>query len=566
MERGTQARAIHLSPELALPLDVVTQRLAFLARTGAGKTYAAGKLVEELLDNGAQVVVLDPVGNWYGLRLAADGKSPGIPIPVVGGEHGDLPLDAAGGALIADLVVEQGVSLVVDVSMFRKGQRRGFVTAFAEQLFHRKKSQRSPLHIVLEEAQAFCPQKVQHGEERMLGAVEDIIKLGRNYGVGVSLISQRPQAVNKDALNQAEILVVLQMNGPQERAALKAWITEHGVDVVKELEEVPRLPVGTAFVWSPQFLRFFGRVAIGQKRTFDASATPKFGASISSRSLVPVDLGELRAAMERLGASKDDDAGHGDGVKALRRRVAALEEELRVARAVPPAPSVPPVDLDWLRTMVAHARTTLDEIAGAIDAKVVAAAATSSTPTQRVVDQAQRPPAAPRLASQLKLGARVMLDTLASFHPRALSRRQLATLARMSPTSGTFSDYLSSLRRAGFIVDTDNDLTLTITPAGIANAIAARPASTKDLVARWSSKLKAGARRMLDALVARHPTGLSRVALAAAAGIVPTSGTFSDYLSSLRRNGLIDERGRYVFASPSLFMATEDVRAAGGTR
>jgi len=47
----------------ALPLDAVTQTLAFIARKGAGKTYAAGKLVEELLGAGAPVVVLDPVGN-----------------------------------------------------------------------------------------------------------------------------------------------------------------------------------------------------------------------------------------------------------------------------------------------------------------------------------------------------------------------------------------------------------------------------------------------------------------------------------------------------------------------
>ena len=46
------------------------------------------------------------------------------------------------------------------------------------------------------------------GQERMLGAMEDIIKLGRNYGIGVSLLSQRPQSVNieqvADLLGAAE--------------------------------------------------------------------------------------------------------------------------------------------------------------------------------------------------------------------------------------------------------------------------------------------------------------------------------------------------------------------------
>src|SRR5262245_5885174 len=100
------SRTLELAPSLALPLDAATQTVAFIARKGAGKTYTAGKLVELLLDATVQVVVLDTVGNWYGLRLAADGKSKGYDIPVLGGLRGDIPLDPAGGALIADIVVE----------------------------------------------------------------------------------------------------------------------------------------------------------------------------------------------------------------------------------------------------------------------------------------------------------------------------------------------------------------------------------------------------------------------------------------------------------------------------
>lgn len=33
---------LKISPELSLPADAVTQKIAFLARSGAGKTYAAG--------------------------------------------------------------------------------------------------------------------------------------------------------------------------------------------------------------------------------------------------------------------------------------------------------------------------------------------------------------------------------------------------------------------------------------------------------------------------------------------------------------------------------------------
>lgn len=87
-------RSLHLSSGLALPLDTVTQKLAWLGVTGSGKTYGASKLAELLWHAGAQIVVVDPVGVWYGIRLAKNGKKPSaITIPIFGGLHGDVPLE-----------------------------------------------------------------------------------------------------------------------------------------------------------------------------------------------------------------------------------------------------------------------------------------------------------------------------------------------------------------------------------------------------------------------------------------------------------------------------------------
>ena len=80
---------ISLSKDLHLPADAVTQKQAFLGMSGSGKTYGAGVFVEGLLSMGAQVVVLDVVGNWYGLRIAAKGSGDGFKIPVFGGDHGN---------------------------------------------------------------------------------------------------------------------------------------------------------------------------------------------------------------------------------------------------------------------------------------------------------------------------------------------------------------------------------------------------------------------------------------------------------------------------------------------
>ena len=53
------------------------------------------------------------------------------------------------------------------------------------------------------------PQRVFKGQERMLGAFEEIAEVGRNFGIGLFLISQRPQKINKDVLNFADNLLGL---------------------------------------------------------------------------------------------------------------------------------------------------------------------------------------------------------------------------------------------------------------------------------------------------------------------------------------------------------------------
>ena len=47
-----------IAKDLRLPIDAVTQKAAFMGRTGSGKTYGATKLAELMLDAGAQVVAI----------------------------------------------------------------------------------------------------------------------------------------------------------------------------------------------------------------------------------------------------------------------------------------------------------------------------------------------------------------------------------------------------------------------------------------------------------------------------------------------------------------------------
>src|SRR6266508_2729744 len=167
---------LRIAENLTLPRDAVTQTFAILAKRGVGKTYTASVFVEEIIKAVLPVVVIDPVGVWWGLRASADGKGPGLPIVIAGGDHADVPITPGGGEAVARLVVEENLSLVIDLSLLRKHERIHFMTDFAETLYHLNRTAR---HLVLDEADAFAPQRPMQGEQRMLGAMDDIVRRGR---------------------------------------------------------------------------------------------------------------------------------------------------------------------------------------------------------------------------------------------------------------------------------------------------------------------------------------------------------------------------------------------------
>lgn len=314
-----------LSRDLHLPSSAVTQRQAFLGLPGSGKSYAATKEAELMYDVGAQFVAIDPVGIWYGLRL--DGKGKGLPIPVFGGLRGDIPLEPTSGAMMADLIVDRRLTCVLDVSQFEHDTDKArFATGFAARFFWRMKASPSAVHVFLEECQEFVPQNPAKGEETMLHNFVRMTKLGRNYGIGMSLISQRPQEINKKALNLTECLFAFQMSGSHERKAIRDWVQAVGADE-KILDVLPTLEVAHAHVYSPRWLRVSKTVKIGEKRTADVSSTPSVGQStIQSKPLAKIDLELIRKEMaSTIERAKADDP------KALRAEIAKLKKEVSSA-------------------------------------------------------------------------------------------------------------------------------------------------------------------------------------------------------------------------------------------
>lgn len=566
---------VRLSHDLSLPVDAVTQKQAFLGMSGSGKTYGAGVFVEGLLVMGAQVVVLDVVGNWYGLRIAAKGSGDGFKIPVFGGDHGDIPLEPTGGAIIADAVVDYGISAVLDLHLFRKNQRKQFMTDFAEQLFHRKKSSKSPLHVVLEECQMYIPQKTFKGEERMLGAMEDLCKLGRNYGIGYSLISQRPQAVNKDVVNQTGTVYAFRMTGPQERKVMEGWLSEQTGSIGGDMiESLPFLENGECWVWSPQWLKVFKRVHIAKKQTFDASATPVFGAKAEkAKALAPVDLEQLKKAMaSTIEKAKADDP------KTLKVEIVRLRAELAKGQKPQTVETIKEIsvldkrDIERLEGWTAKAEELAGKLsAAAKDIRVAlgklqpfrinpAQGLPSDLPKRAPRHHVAHPASRSVTAGDQKMSTsqQRILNALAwaeGIGLAYLDKTQLALMADQSPTSGGYFNNLGTLRTAGMI-EYPGAGTAMLTEHGRAYADAVDvPTTSEALQDMLCRKLSGSQASILRSLIASYPNEMRKEDLAAATGQSPTSGGYFNNLGRLRSLGLIDyPRPGFVVAKSVLFI------------
>ena len=604
-------RLLRIAKDLALPLDAVTKAFGVVAARGAGKSYTASVMTEQLIKAGQHVVVIDPLGVWWGLRSSGDGRHEGLPIVIFGGDHADVPLDPGSGEMIADLVINEHLSVILDIGRFNKAEQVRFVTAFAVRLYQRN---RRPLHLMLDEADMFAPQRPMHGEERMLGAMEDLVRRGRARGLGMTLITQRSAVINKNVLSQVDTLVALRTFAPQDRKAIEAWVEVHGDKKGRDevLASLATLKIGEAWFWSPGWLGILKRIQVNRRETFDSSATPKVGVRIREpKRLAQVDLtrikDQLASTIER--AKREDPRELQVQVAGLKRHVEELKHQLgetirlqkhteiveeKVVRTVEKkVPWLGRREIQAVRSLsaqiyslVEHVRKLenlwggvpsitnhLEGLADRVESPIreamksvqrMGGVSIGAKPAQELPKWAQTKPLPPLVKpmtrkglADLKMsgikdepspgdkpllaGERRMVGILKAFHPKALSRVQLLTLAGLS-NSGTTRNYVNRLLR-------DEIIGSTSLGSGFEGFVLLKLDAPADDVSRegframWDKQLLAGERRILE-LLTTNPD-MSRADLLEQAGL-SNSGTTRNYLNRLKRCGLIEIDGDLI--------------------
>lgn len=606
MSKKTPTSALRMAPGLTLDADYFAgASIALLGKRGAGKTYSCRTLAEELHDAHVQTIIVDPMGVFWGLRSNADGTKGGLPIPVFGGERGDAPLEHTAGQLMADLAVEEGLSMVLDLSEFTsRTQERTFAREFFDRLYRKN---RTLVHVIIDEADLFAPQRPRGQDAPLLATMENLVRRGRNKGIGVTMASQRPATINKDILTQVDALVAMRVTAPQDRDAIREWVRGQGTD--EDWQQIapslPKLANGEAWWWVPE-RGILDRVQGRATRTFDSSPTKKRGQSARSpKTFADVDLSaiaeRMQATIERA-ESKDP--------RVLMQRVRQLEGDLAAARAAGGPAKVREVavvsdeDRALLRAALAafeSAQSKLGEVGDVLAAGTATVcdysrqltdlsdALTAQTDAvtrhgdtlQQVAARVDAPvpsstkaaPSSPRTPSRQELDAglsadgqtlsparRRILDALADLDGIGVTsapKNQIALWAGVSPKSSGYANNLGALRSQG-LIDYPAPGRVALTAQGrerVSPGAGQQPATTEVLHEQVRALVSPARWRILAPLVEAYPSPISREQLADAAGASPNSSGYANNLGALRSLGLLDySQPGQIVASDLLFL------------
>jgi len=293
-----------------LPIvELLTGRAFLTGKSGSGKSNSASVVAENLLDAGHPLMIVDTDGEYYGLKEAYE------LLHVGADEECDIQVTADHASKLAELALEEGVPIILDVSGYLdEAEANDLLTAVARHLFAKAKKLKRPFLLLVEEIHEYVPEGGLDECGRMLVKIS---KRGRKHGLGIVGISQRPADVKKDFITQCDWLCWHRLTWRNDTRVVKRVLGSEYADAVEDLDD------GEAFLvtdWSPDVRR----VQFDRKETFDAGATP--GLEDFERP----DLKSVSADLvDELEAVSEAHRRRENRVEQLEAELAAREERIR---------------------------------------------------------------------------------------------------------------------------------------------------------------------------------------------------------------------------------------------
>lgn len=227
--------------DLTFPLDFVRDKAFLTGMTGSGKSWTAGLLMEEINRVGLQFVCFDVLGAHDGLATLPN-------VEALSPKNGET-VNMRG---LVERLGKEPTSFVIDISGLPLDKQQVLISDYCEALISAQLNK--GIMTVFEECQDFVPQT---GKPISSEGIIRLCKLGRQYGYGVCLISQRPASVSKDALSQCSVYMIHNLVNHRDLKAVEDQMG-FGADrtQVKKLSSgIASATQGEVVCYSPSYFR-----------------------------------------------------------------------------------------------------------------------------------------------------------------------------------------------------------------------------------------------------------------------------------------------------------------------
>lgn len=527
-------------------------RLLVQANSGGGKSYLLRRLLEQTAKD-VQQIVLDVEGSFYTLREKFD-------YVICSPSGSDAVATPRTAALLARKLMETGASAIIDISELKAHERKTFIRLFCESLIELPKKLWHPALIVIDEIHLFAPEK---GQAESAAAVTDVATRGRIRGLCLVGATQRLAKLSKDVAAELNNKLIGRtgLDVDVKRAAEELGLTaKEAMPILRNMGE------GEFFCFGPALSLSIEKVIVGPVKT----THPEAGSGVLPQPPAPSKkIKNILGELEDLPQEAEKEAKTLSELKneslSLKRQLSAAEKKLKingipeseVVKRERAAVAIAVKNIQQKKTSISTSTTenihhlkALETIRKTVD-KALGQQVRTQTVNRKKAVQSKLPDDS---EVSLPSGAIKILKELAARNPAGYSKSQVGALTGYSVKGGTFGNYMSILRRNGLLEERGG--LIYATENGIiylGQDVPDAPTTHDEVMQQWRTALVSGSFRMLEAIVSSGEQGIEKEDVAIQVGMTSTGGTFGNYLSILRRNGLINVQGQNITANNILF-------------